>query len=125
MNRILGGLVLIICLFSSSVMAESVRYDRGDRRDPFIPLIGPEGVVDAKKFNAADVNIEGIIYDPRGESMVLINGEFYKEGDSVKNASVISIFQDRVILGQSDEQKTIWIREEIVTNGERKDESKK
>jgi hypothetical protein len=103
---------------TASVLAQEVRYDRGERRDPFIPLIGPEGFVDARKFDTSDLNIEGIIHDPKGESLVLINGEFYKEGDDVKGANVISIFQDRIILGQSDEQKTIWIREEIVSGEE-------
>lgn len=116
--------ILCFALFSSSVIAETIRYDRGERRDPFLPLVGPEGIVNTKKFDPTDINIEGIIYDPRGESMVLINGEFYKQGDNVKNANIISIFEDRIILGQSDEQKTIWIREEIVSPGAGKDAGK-
>ena len=103
-----------ILLISSSVLAEEIRYDSGGRRDPFIPLVTPEGVVDAKKFSAKDLRIEGIIYDPNGGSMVLINGEFYKQGENVNGANVITIFRDRVVLSQSDEEKTLWIREEIV-----------
>jgi hypothetical protein len=125
MKTLRAGLAfLLISLFFSSVLSADVRYDKGDRRDPFIPLVGPEGIVDARKFDTSDINIEGIIHDPHGESLVLINGEFYKEGDNVKGANVISIFQDRVILGQSDEQKVIWIREEILNEGELKDDKK-
>ncbi len=101
-------------LFSSSVMAQEIRYDSGGRRDPFIPLVTLEGIVDQKKFDSKDIKIEGIVFDPSGGSMVLINGEFYKEGDHVNGANVITIFRDRVILSQSDEEKTLWIREEIL-----------
>ena len=115
-DRIFPGFLafFIIC---SSVLAQDVRYDKGERRDPFLALIGPEGVINARQFDTSDLSVEGIIHDPQGESLVLINGEFYKEGDHVKDANVISIFKDRVILGQSDEQKVIWIREELVPEG--------
>lgn len=120
-GRALTGFFFIFCIISSSVLADNVRYVRGERRDPFIPLIGPEGIIDARQFDTSDMIIEGIIHDPHGESLVLINGEFYKEGDAVKGATVVTIFKDRVILGQSDEQKIVWIREEIVTEKEKKD----
>ncbi len=106
-----GGLFFLI--FSTSVFAAEIRYDNGGRRDPFTPLIGPNGAL-TYKFNPTDLNIEGIIYDPRGTSLVLLNGEFYKEGQTVKNATVISIFKDRVLLRQEDEEKTIWLRDEIL-----------
>ena len=112
---ILAGF-LTLGLFSSSVIAEEIRYDRGDRRDPFIPLVGPGGVVNVSKLGSKDISIEGIVYDPNGGSMVLINGEFYKEGDSVKGANVISIFHDHVILNQDKEDQTFWIREETVSD---------
>jgi len=111
-----AGLAAVIFLTSPSVFAETIRYEKGDRRDPFISLVGADGIV-ARKFDASDINVEGIIYDPHGESMVLINGEFYKQGDNVKGANVITIFRDRIILGRSDEEKTLWIREEIVKPG--------
>lgn len=114
-------LLTSLLLFSSSVLAEEIRYDSGGKRDPFIPLVTAEGIVDAKKFNTNDLQIEGIIFDPNGGSMVLVNGEFYKQGDHVNGANVISIFRDRVVLSQADEEKTLWIREEIVTPGDAHD----
>ena len=72
---------------------------------------------------ASDLKIEGIIYDPPQGSLVLINGEFFKPGEKFGDATVISIFQDHVIFSQTDEEKTIWIREEIIPEGEKKDES--
>lgn len=98
----------------SLAFADEIRYDSQNRRDPFIPLVGPGGAL-MLKFNPGDLNIEGIIYDPKaGGSLVLINGEFYKEGQSVGKATIVSIFKDRVVLRQDDEEKTLWIREEVV-----------
>lgn len=94
-----------------------LQYVQGDRRDPFLPLIGPDGEVKFS-FNASDILIEGIVFDPNSESMALINGEFYKEGQSVGNANIISIFPDRVLLEQDSEEQVIWLREEIINNNE-------
>jgi hypothetical protein len=103
--------------FFSLAFADEIRYDSGNRRDPFVPLVGPGGSV-IVKFNPGDLNIEGIIFDPKGSgSLVLVNGEFYKEGQTVNKATIMSIFKDRVILRQDDEEKVLWIRDEVVGSG--------
>ena len=111
-------------LFSPRLTAaDPVVYENGGRRDPFVPLIGPGGVKTPKL--SGDLQIEGIIYDPPAGSMALINGEFYKQGQRVGQAVVISILKDRIVLTMDDEEKTLWIREEIVTKGEHKNAEKK
>lgn len=97
----------------SSVYADEITYNSGGRRDPFVALVGPNGII-MKKMHAADVTIEGIIYDPSKGSMALINGELYKKGDTVKGSTIKEIFKDKVILIQDDEEKTILLREELV-----------
>lgn len=115
---------LMTLLVISPLNAETLRYDSGDRRDPLVPLIGPGGMVVGKKSGPGDFNIEGIIFDPKAGSMVLINQEFYKEGDRIGEANLITILKDRVILSQDDEEKIIWIREEVVSPGEQSNDSK-
>lgn len=100
-------------LLSGMTRAEVIQYDAGGRRDPVIPLVAKGGVI-ASGFNSSGLNIEGIIHDPKGGSVVLINGEYYREGQTVNKASVISIFKDRVLLAQGDEEKTLWLREELL-----------
>ncbi len=111
-----GLAVFILTLsFFSLAFAEEIRYDSGGRRDPFVALVGPGGTM-AVKSNPGDLNIEGIIFDPKnGGSLVLVNGEFYKEGQSVNKATIVSIFKDRVIMRQDDETKELWIRDELVS----------
>jgi len=97
----------------SVVFAKEIEYDSGSRRDPFIPLIGPEGMIKTK-MQTGDIVIEGIIFDEQSGAVALINGELYRAGDTVNNATIIQIFGDRILLKQEDEEKTIWLREEPV-----------
>ncbi len=103
--------------------ADPVVYESGGRRDPFVPLIGPGGLKPEK--GSEDLEVQGIIFDEKSESLVLINGDFYKAGQRVGSAVVISIFKDRVILSQDDKEKTLWIREEILSKGAREHAEKK
>ncbi len=109
------------CFSQSVSAAEEIRYEHGERRDPFISLVEPGGVV-RKGVSTSGLNIEGIIYDPKAGSIALINGQPYKEGDSIDNLNLISILKDRIILAQDDEEKILWIREEIVEEGDKKHE---
>ncbi len=95
--------------------ADEIPYSSGGRRDPFIPLIGAKGMLKyGSEAKSKDLVLDGIIFDPAGESLVVINGETYRQGSQIGKVAIISIFKDRVVLGQSDGEKTLWIREEIV-----------
>ena len=111
---------LILCGLAVAAMpagyANQISYERGERRDPLRPLIGPGGAL-MKRARTSDLNIEGIIYDPAGGSLVIINGEVYKPGDPVQDANLIHIYKDRIVLVQEDEEKVLWLREEIPEEG--------
>lgn len=92
--------------------ASDVQYHSEGRRDPFVPLVGPNGMI-SRQIKTSDIQIEGIIFDPQGGSVAVINGEVYRPGESVKEARIVQIFKDRIILVQEDEEKTVWLREEI------------
>ena len=123
MNRF--GLLILLAtgLFIPGLHADEIPYDSGNRRDPFIPLVGEGGVV-VHAFNPTDLKVQGIIYDPQHGSLVLINGDFYKQGEKVQNATIANIFKDRVILAQDDLQKTLWLNEEPAEGGEKKHDKK-
>ena len=80
---------------------EPFRYDSGGRRDPFVPLFrdgrvvgAPEGV----RVDAARPTLYGILWDPGGESIALINDEEAKVGDTVAGFRVKAIQRDAVVL---------------------------
>ncbi len=111
--KVLAVLVILINATFGLAFAEKIQYDSGAKRDPMIPLIGPNGLISQKAIRS-DLNIEGIILDPRGGSVAVINGDVYKAGDRIGEATVVQILQDRVLLTQDDEEKTVWLREEII-----------
>ena len=115
-GKIRGWALFILWIFPliSSGQAEEIKYESGARRDPFIPLITAEGnLLAAKGKQTGDFKVEGIIFDPREGSYALINGKFYKQGDHIDNANVITIFRDRVVLSVNDQEKVLWLREEL------------
>ena len=109
MPTIFGGVLLI--LTSNSFAASEVVYDPGNRRDPFVPLTGEENVSAA----SSGVKLEGIIYDPGGQSIAILNGKTCHTGEVVGGANVVKILKDHVVISVGGEEKTLWIREEEKT----------
>lgn len=94
--------------------AASIEYQDGKRRNPFIPLsVDPNSLTGE---SVAGFRLEGIIYDPRNESMAIFNGKPYKQGDLVGEAQVQKIDKNRVILLADGEEKILKIREEEKTS---------
>ena len=73
----------VLALRPLAAAAEEFIYESGNRRDPMIAL---DLTSSTKIASPVDFTIQGIIYDPKpGGSLVLIDDEFYKEGDRVQN----------------------------------------
>lgn len=102
---------------ADTVSAVEIQYDAGERRDPFTPLIGPDGILSLKggSRKSSEFEIEGIMVDSGGDSAVIIGGEVYRAGETINDALIVQIFRDRILLAQEDEEKTIWLREEHAT----------
>ena len=98
-------------LMASSAFAETeLRYDAGGRRDPFVPLSGENNTLVTP--TSSGVKLEGIIYDPEGRSMAILNGKSYQKGETVGDATVVKILKDRVVISVGNEEKTLRLREE-------------
>ena len=73
-------------------------YDSHDKRDPFIPQLSKEGkaiaTLDAQK--ADELRLEGIIWDPKGEPLAVINGNVVGVNDSKYGYTVLEIYADQV-----------------------------
>ena len=95
-------------------MGEYKYYSKG-RRDPLIPLIlsqtraslGLQAVETVE-----DVTLEGIIYDPFGSSIAMINGEIIKEGEKINNVEMVKIRSNSVTVKIYDGTHTISLVEE-------------
>ena len=86
--------ILLTFLCGATVRA-GVAYDSGNRRDPFIPLTGGDN---SDASLSSGVKLEGIIYDPAGQSMAVLNGKTYQPGDVVGDATVLRVKKDYVVI---------------------------
>ncbi len=78
-------LVSAVLIAQRSFGQEYTYYSKGER-DPFIPLItsGARMSLGLQVVETIDdIKFEGIIFDPFGKSMAMLNGEVVKEGDTV------------------------------------------
>lgn len=94
---------LCVLFFTQPCLAEGdFIYDARGKRNPFIPLVTSEGrLLKLDKEESAggikELSIEGIIYDKRGRSFVLINGTVAGIGDVVGDYQVLKIEDNKVI----------------------------
>lgn len=88
-------------------------YDSKGKRDPFVSLVSLEGyLINSEPYSdSAEINVEGIIYDPKGNSFAIINTEVLRVGDKIGAFEVLSIEKNKVILLKNTEKFEIKLRE--------------
>jgi hypothetical protein len=59
-----------------------------------------------------DIRFEGIVFDPSGKSIVVLNDEILKEGDKMYNVEVLKIGKNSVTIKIHERQHTIRLVEE-------------
>ena len=76
------------------------RYDARGKRDPFLPLVKNGQLVNVGGSAALGGRpaLYGILWDPAGESLALINDAEAKVGDVVNGYRVAEIRRDAVVL---------------------------
>ena len=87
-------------------------YDDHGRHDPFLPLVSSAGDLisyDAD-LTANDMVLEGIVADPRGDNLAIINGKIVKQGDKVGPFIVAAVHVDRVELTKGQEQFLVKLK---------------
>ncbi len=104
---------IIICGIILPLRAEEVFvYDDHGKRDPFAPLVNPNGavVVYDTDLSLADLNLEGIVADTGGNNIAIINGKIVKVSDKVGPYVVVSIAVDHVKLSKEEEYFTLKLK---------------
>ncbi len=114
------GLCLITYVLASCTLMyaqeepASFKYESRGRRDPFIPLVTEDGkltITYGTLESLDDVLLEGILYDPAGESVVIMNDLVLKEGSSIGKIQIKKIYADKVILSFNGEDHTFKLKE--------------
>lgn len=89
---------------------EAFQYDARGRRDPFVPLVVGGRLVAAAAGSRGDTTtpvLYGIMWDPSGQSIALINDGEYKVGDTVNSYRIKDIRQDVVVLDNGGEEPLV------------------
>jgi len=105
---------LSLAKYQHSFAQEEPIDDFKDRRNPFIPLVTPDGrllVLDKEK-KSSDLLVEGIIYDKFGRSFALVNGSVVAVGDFVGGYQVLKIEENKVIFIKGGEAREGKINKE-------------
>jgi hypothetical protein len=98
----------------SSFAQEEFAYDSKGKRDPFIPLVTPDGrlLKLEQEQTRGELSLEGIIYDKNGVSYAIVNGDIVKVGDAAGNYQVLKIEKNKVIFIKDGEPSEIELKED-------------
>ncbi|MCK4993506.1 MAG: hypothetical protein KAS13_00490 [Candidatus Omnitrophica bacterium] len=99
--NILVILLSMIVVSGARASSRDFTYQSKGNRDPFMSLVTKDGRIlpGARVVSeTGDVELEGIIWDPKGKSMAIINGKLVKEQQRVMNMQVLKIKKDSIIL---------------------------
>ncbi len=110
---------LLLCakdmVFSSLVVVTTnFIYDDHGKRDPFWSLLGNRGTIINfdKDIQVSDMALEGILVEPTGGSVAIINGNIVKVGDKVGFFIVKEIQVNVVILEKGQEIVSLKLKKE-------------
>ena len=90
-------------------------YDAHNRRDPFVPLVREGRVLggssETTMGDCSQPTLGGILWDPSGHSIALINDSEFKVGDLLSECDyrVAEIRKDAVVLSREDESIVLRI----------------
>ncbi len=84
-----------------ATLAAELVYDPHGRRDPFVPLVTTQskessGLLGVEQIE--EVSVEGIVYDKKSGSVVILNGSVLSEGEEMGSVKVLGIKPDGVLL---------------------------
>ena len=85
-------------------------YHANNKRDPFVALVQNGHLVTAAESDipeAALPTLGGILWDPNGHSLALLNGTEASVGDKIESYRVKEIRQDAVILTLEDGRSVV------------------
>ncbi len=111
------SLTVSILLITANVLCASVerfRYDSKGKRDPFIALVTPEGrILPGARSNAEQesVALEGVIWDPNGNSLAIINGKLTKVGQRVYGLELLKINKQSIIMQKKGQVKIFYLKQ--------------
>ncbi len=96
---------------------QNFTYADNSERDPFLPLVSPEGklINISYKISFSEIKLEAIIYS-KDKPLAIINGNLYKEGEKIGEYKIVKINEDKVVLKKGKEEFNLMLYEEKFQN---------
>lgn len=97
-----------------TVVETDFTYKDNGKRDPFWSLLGGRGVIVNydKDILISDMVLEGVMAEPTGESVAIINGNIVKLGDKIGLFIVKDIKPNAVTLEKGTDNFTLKLKKE-------------
>ena len=92
---------------------ELFRYDARGHRDPFVPLVQEGRLVGPGAFLGDKPVLTGILWDPAGDSVAMIDDQEVRVGDGLQAYKVIEIRKDAVVLKDGGEPVVLQMEYEV------------
>lgn len=94
-----------------STIHKPFQYDAKGHRDPFVSLVRDGRLVGMKgsSVDASQAVLHGILWDPGGHSIAMVDDTEVKVGDMVGDYQVVEIRQDAVVLKSGAESLVLRI----------------
>lgn len=113
-NKLVLFIACVIMPVVVSGATDDERYNAKGKRNPFIPLVTSDGrlmnIQDEEATSA--VNLEGIIFDKKGISYAIVNGDVVKVGNKVGEYQVLKIEEKKVIFIKEGQPLEIELKKE-------------
>ena len=114
MGKKIAVILSFLCLATFCFGQENFVYTSKGKRDPFMSLVTPEGkmIIFEYELFVSDMILEGIIFEPQGNSLAIINGKVVKVGEYIGSYAVLEIKQNEVILDKDGEKYILGLKRE-------------
>ena len=115
-RRFFGAVGLGSFLIAVGAIRAQGEYLPKGKRDPFVPLLTPEGQrihppgEEEPVAGRAAVTLQGIVFDPQAESYAVINGRIVREQEEIDGMKILKIEPDGVTVLVDGTPRTIPLR---------------
>ena len=94
-------------------------YESKGKRDPFVPLLLPSGeritppadLEGAGPPGLSSLVLQGLVYDPSGESYVILGGQLLRENEEWEGVRILKIEANTVTISRDGETHQLTVRE--------------
>ena len=109
----------LIFAWAAGCPAAWAAYESKGKRNPFVPLLLPDGQrvtpppdeEGAGPTGLNSVELQGVVYDPSGDSTVILSGRLLRENEEWEGIRILKIEANAVTIWKDGETHRLTVRE--------------